>query len=353
VAAPAETPEVAAEPVPAAAAAPVESAVIESARTTPEPEHVSPTAGDRIRTSPLARRVAEENRVDLSKVKGTGPGGRIVSEDVESYLAKSGAAPAAAKPAPTVVAAPVASASAAAAKLLVAPAAPPKAGEVVELSRIRRTINERLSESNATVPTFYVTSEIDMGAALDLRAQLNAAWAPDSASVTDVIVRAVALALAKFPAVNSSIRAEGLERRAQVSVGIAVSLADEALMVPVIRDADRKGLREIGRESKVLIERARAGKPSAGDLGGASLSISNLGMLDVEDFVAIITPPESAILAIGSTRQVPAVVDGEIKIARRMRVTLSGDHRVFAGETGARFMMELKRLLQTPLDLLQ
>ena len=323
--------------------------VVESAQLKDELEHVSPTAGERVRASPLARRIAQEKGVDLARVHGSGPGGRIVSEDVEAFLATRPAAPTPTPTAPTAPAAPTPTPAP-----RPAPAVPPaRPGEVVEFSRIRRAINDRLSESNATVPTFYVTVEIDMGAALALRAQINAAWAPDSVSVTDVIVRAAALALVKHPSVNSAYRPEGIERRAQVGVGVAVSLPDEALMVPVVREADRKSLREIGRETKGLIERARAGKPAAGDLGGASLSLSNLGMYDVEDFVAIITPPESAILAIGSTREVPAVVDGEVRIAKRMRVTLSGDHRVFAGETAAKFMKELKRLLQSPLELLQ
>lgn len=324
--------------------------VVPTARVTTEPPFISPMAGERVKASPLARRMAESQGVDLAKVHGSGPGGRIVSEDVEAYLAEH-AAPAAP---PKVAPAPAPAPSPAPAAPAPAPAPPAvRPGETVELSRIRKTINERLAESNATVPTFYVTSEVDMGAVMSLRKQLNAAWAPESLTITDFIVRAVALALAKFPAVNASYRDDHLERHAQVNVAVAVALPDDALMAPVVRDADRKSLREIGRETKGLVERARAGRPAAGDLGGNSLTVSNLGMYDVEEFVAIITPPEAAMLAIGSIRAVPAVVEGEVRIAQRMRVTLSGDHRVFSGETGAKYLQELKRLLQSPLELLQ
>ncbi len=192
-----------------------------------------------------------------------------------------------------------------------------------------------------------------------LRKRLNEAWAPESVGVNDLIVRAAALALRKFPSVNSSYapakdgQPPRVIQRGRVNVGLAVAVPGEGLLVPVVHDADRKGLREIAATTKGLVERARAEKPQQSDFGGGTFSISNLGMYDIEEFIAVINPPESAILAVGSITPTPVVVDGEVKVASRMKVTLSGDHRVFSGETGARFLQELKRLLQNPLDLLQ
>ena len=330
---------------PAAVARPAERP---AAAPPPAPAPTAPA--ERVKASPIARRIAEERGIDLSQIRGTGPGGRVTREDVEAYLSREAvraeeereraAAPAPPAPAPR-------------------PAPPPPAApevgptEIVELSRMRRTIGERMTESKTTIPHFYVTTEIDMAEALALRQRLNAAWAPETIGITDMIVRAAALALRKFPDVNASYRDGHLERHLQVNVGIAVAMPEEGLMVPVVRNAGEKGLREIARETKGLVERARSGKALPGDFGGGTFTISNLGMYDVEEFIAIITPPEAAILAVASIKQQPVAVDGQVKVSERMRVTLSGDHRVFAGETAARFLQEVKRLLENPLDLLQ
>jgi len=330
-----------------AAAAPAERPAAAPPRPAPAPA----APPERVKASPIARRIAEERGIDLSQIRGTGPGGRVTREDVEAYLSREAARAekehewAAAPALPT---APVPR-----------PAPPPPAApevgptETVELSRMRRTIGGRMAESKTTIPHFYVTSEIDMAEALGLRRRLNAAWAPETISITDVIVRAVALALRKFPDVNASYRDGHIERHLQINVGIGVAMPEEGLTVPVVRNADGKGLREIARETKGLVERARSGKALPGDFGGGTFTISNLGMYDVEEFIAIITPPEAAILAVASIKQQPVAVDGQVKVSERMRVTLSGDHRVFAGETAARFLQEVKRLLENPLDLLQ
>jgi pyruvate dehydrogenase E2 component (dihydrolipoamide acetyltransferase) len=317
--------------------------------------------GERLKSSPIARRIAEEQGVDLAELVGSGPGGRIIREDVERYLSHRRRAPAPpTTPAPTPAPTPrpqTHPAAAVPAQAVVAPAS--SEDQVVELSRMRRTIGERMAESKWPVPHFYITSEIDMGEAMALRKRLNEAWAPESVGVNDLIIRASALALRKFPSVNSSYmpakdgQPPTVVQRGRVSVGLAVAVPNEGLLVPVVHDADRKGLREIAGVTKGLVERARAEKPLPSDFGGGTFSISNLGMLDVDEFSAVINPPESAILAVGSIKSIPVVVGGEISVGQRMRVTLSGDHRVFSGETGARFLQELKRLLQNPFDLLQ
>lgn len=324
-------------------------------QVTEVPAAASRQDGERIKSSPIARRIAEEQGIDLADIIGSGPAGRIIREDVERYLSHQRAAPAQPQARPTPATTPIVSPPPRA-----APAA--QAGgedQVIELSRMRRTIGERMAESKWPVPHFYITAEVDMGEAMALRKRLNEAWAPESVGVNDLIVRASALALRKFPSVNSAY-APGKDgqppkviQRGRVNVGLAVAVPGEGLLVPVVHDADRKGLREIAAVTKGLVERARAEKPQPSDFGGGTFSISNLGMYDVEEFIAVINPPESAILAVGSIKSVPVVADGEVRIAQRMKVTLSGDHRVFSGETGARFLQELKRLLQNPFDLLQ
>ena len=319
--------------------------------------------GERIKSSPIARRIAEEQGIDLAQISGSGPGGRIIREDVERYLAHQRKAPAQPQSRPAPVTTPIV--PPAPRSVPPAPPAQPAGAhvggddQIIELSRMRRTIGERMAESKWPVPHFYITSEVDMGEAMALRKRLNEAWAPESVGVNDLVVRASALALRKFPSVNSAYapakdgQPPKVIQRGRVNVGIAVAVPGEGLLVPVVHDADRKGLREIAAATKGLVERTRAEKPQPSDFGGGTFSISNLGMYDVEEFIAVINPPESAILAVGSIKQVPAVVDGEVKVALRVNVTLSGDHRVFSGETGARFLQELKRLLQNPFDLLQ
>lgn len=292
--------------------------------------------GERQKASPVARRLAEEHGVELSSVKGTGPGGRITKEDVEAAASrKSGqlrAASAATATAPSV-------------------ARPTGEVEVVELSKMQTTVAMRLVQSKFSAPHFYVTSEIAMDDAVHLRQMFNEAVDKSEAiSVNDLVVKAVALALTKFPQVNASWADGRIERKRNVNVGIAVGLAD-GLIVPVVHNADQKPLKAIAVEARQLIERAKAKKAGAQDYQGNTFTISNLGMYDVDQFTAIINPPDSAILAVGSIQDKPVVKDGQIVPGKRMRVTLSVDHRVFYGVTAAQFLQEVKRLLQSPMAL--
>jgi len=293
--------------------------------------------GERQRVSPVARRLAEEHGVDLRRVQGSGPGGRITKEDVEA-AAQQKTQPQAAATAPTREAR--------------QPTARPTGEvEVVELSKLQTTVAMRLAQSAFSAPHFYVTSEIAMDDAVRLRQMFNEAVDKSEAiSLNDLVVKAVALALTKFPEVNASWADGRIERKRDVNIGIAVGLPDR-LIVPVLRNADQKSLKDIAKESKQLIERARTNKASGQDYMGNTFSISNLGMYDVDQFTAIINPPDAGILAIGAIEDKPVVKDGQIVPGKRMRVTLSVDHRVFYGVTAAQFLQEVKRLLQSPMAL--
>jgi pyruvate dehydrogenase E2 component (dihydrolipoamide acetyltransferase) len=297
----------------------------------------------RIFISPIARRIAEEHQLDYSRVEGTGPNGRIIKMDVEAALAQRQAIPAMLAP----IQAP-------------APEAAPSAietGEVIEipLTAMRRTIAKRLSQSMQTAPHFYVTSVIDTGKLADLRRQINeyAQKEPDPVKVSfnDLIVKAVALALVRMPQVNVSFAEDRLIQKKQVHIGMAVSL-EQGLIVPVLRDADQRRILAIARESQRLAELARTGKLRPEDFSGGTFTVSNLGMFDVDSFTAVINPPESAILAVGSITPTPVVVDGQVVVRDRMKVTLSCDHRAIDGATAARFLQEVKRLLEEPFGLL-
>ena len=288
----------------------------------------APPSEARIKASPVARKMAEEAGLDLSRVKGTGPGGRVVERDVQAAIATgSGPAP------PGVPAGPV-------------------PGATVPLNRMRKTIARRMTESKATAPHFYVTVEINMDDAMKMREQLNS-LAPEAEriSVNDLIVAAAARTLARFPALNASYREDNLEMHSQVNIGIAVALED-GLIPPVLRDADKKTLKRIAAESRALTERARANKLRSDDLGGGTFTVSNLGMFDVDDFIAIINPPEAAILAVGAVIRRPVAAAGEVRIASLMKTTLSVDHRVADGAQAGRFLQEFKKLLENPVTLL-
>ena len=302
----------------------------------------APENGERQRVSPVARRLAEEQGVDLREIQGTGPGGRITKEDVES-AAQRGKRPAAAAAAPP---------TAAPAREERRPTPrPTEEVEVVELSKLQATVAMRIAQSKFSAPHFYVTSEIAMDDAVHLRQMFNEAVEKSEAiSINDLVVKAVALALTKFPEVNASWADGRIERKRDINIGIAVGLPDR-LIVPVLRNADQKPLKEIATESKQLIERARTNKASAQDYLGNTFTISNLGMYDVDQFTAIINPPDSGILAIGSILDKAVVKDGQVVPGKRMRVTLSVDHRVFYGVTAAQFLQEVKRLLQSPMAL--
>jgi len=294
--------------------------------------------GERQRVSPVARRLAEELGVDLRRVQGSGPGGRIQKEDVEAAGQQK---PQAAVP----------STVAPAREARQATARPTGEVEIVELSKLQTTVATRLAQSAFSAPHFYVTSEIAMDDAVRLRQMFNEAVDKSEAiSLNDLVVKAVALALTKFPEVNASWAEGRIERKRDINIGIAVGLPDR-LIVPVLRNADQKSLKDIASESKQLIERARTNKASAQDYIGNTFSISNLGMYDVDQFTAIINPPDSGILAVGAIEDKAVVKDGQVVPGKRMRVTLSVDHRVFYGVTAAQFLQEVKRLLQSPMAL--
>ena len=309
------------------------------------------TEGDRIKASPIARRLAEQHGVDLSKVQGTGPGGRILKENVEAAV---GTAQQAVSAAPTPAATPAAPTPAPAAPAAPAPA---PAGEVTPMSRMRRAIARAMTDSKPGVPHIYITSEIDMAEAMRLRKQINDSGAADvKISPNDMVVKAAAKALAKFPQINSSYATTadnqpGVIAHPQINVSVAVA-TDSGLLAPAVRDADKKSLGTIAAEVRDMAGRAREGKIKPNELEGATFQTSNLGMFDVVDFVSIITVPQAASLSIGAIRQIPVVRDGTIAIGEIMNVTLSVDHRVADGAVAAQFLQELKRLLQSPMSLL-
>jgi pyruvate dehydrogenase E2 component (dihydrolipoamide acetyltransferase) len=317
---------------------PAEKAVEEPVSEEPDeraPDSPSPDGrGDSvIKASPLAKRLAAEMGVDLAILKGSGPDGRIVKEDV---LAAAGTG----RPAERRRSEP-------------APRAAGPDVEVVEPSRMQATIARRMSEAKSTVPEFTVTVEARVDEAVSMRRQLKESVPDaDKVTMTDMLVRACALALKKFPEVNSSWVDGRFQRKRAINIGLAVAPSQGmGLLVPVVHDADAKDLIQISIESRQVIERARSGRPVEGDLSGATFSISNLGMFGVDEFVAIINPPEAAILAVGAIKDVPVVEEGRIVPGKVMRMTLSVDHRVFYGATAAQFMAEVKRLIENPVTL--
>jgi len=302
-----------------------------------------------VRVSPLARRLAEEKGIDLKTVNGSGPQGRIVKRDIEAFLARPVVAPI---PATAAVPArlPVLQKKAA----LPAPDlfGPPPPDEVIERSRLRVAIGRRMTEAKQQVPHFYVTHEYDVAPLLALRKQVNTLLdESEKVSVNDFIVKAAALTLRQFPNLNASLDGDQVLRHGQVNVGVAVAV-EGGLLTVVCRDPDRKPLRQIANEVRAMVGRARNGKVRPDDIEGSTFSISNLGMYDVEHFIAIINPPEAAILAVGSAREVPVVKDGEIKPGVRMKVTISVDHRVSDGAEAAQFLQALAFYIEEPLRLL-
>jgi len=291
--------------------------------------------GREVKASPLARRLAEEMGVDLSSVKGSGPEGRIVKEDV---LAAGSSKPQSDRRRPQPA----------------TERAPGPDVEVIEPSRMQATIARRMAEAKSTVPEFQVTVEARVDLAVSMRQQLkDSVPGAEKVTMTDFLVRACALALRKFPEVNSSWVDGRFQRKRAINIGLAVAPSQGmGLLVPVVHDADLKDLIQISIESRQVIERARSGRPNEGDLSGATFSISNLGMYGVDEFVAIINPPEAAILAVGAIKDVPVVEGDRIAAGKVMRMTLSVDHRVFYGATAAQFMAEVKRLIENPVTLL-
>ena len=301
-----------------------------------------------LRVSPIARRMADAAGLDLRTLagKGSGPDGRIVKADVERAIGSG--APATDVPGTAVSPAPAETLASG-----TAVSAPPAGDEVRELSPMLKAVARRMSESKTTVPHFYVTSEIDMTRALALRKELNEALADsgEKVSVNDLIVRASAQALALHPQAHRSYVDGRHVYHAHANIGIAVAL-DDGLIVPVLRDADTKSLRTIAGEARDLAERARAGKLRQPEIEGGTFTVSNMGMLGVSAFAAIINPPESAILAVSATIQRPVVRDGAVTVGDIMSVTLSCDHRACSGADGARLLQTVKRHLEAPTLLL-
>ncbi|HET7339928.1 MAG TPA: dihydrolipoamide acetyltransferase family protein [Methylomirabilota bacterium] len=313
-------------PPPAQPAKPFAPAPVAPARPSAVPTPVVPPAsGERVKASPLARKVAAQSGVDLRLVHGSGPGGRVVRKDVEAAAASGP-------------------------RRLAAPVVTGPEFEDVALSQMRAAIARRMPLSKAPVPHFYVTTEVAMDLAVSMREQLNALEGQPKISMNDLVVRAAALTLLQHPGVNASFQGESIRVFHRAHIGIAVAL-EEGLITPVLRDAQAKSLAQIAGEARDLAERARNRKLRAPEMSGATFSISNLGMYEVTEFSAIINPPEGAILAVGAVRKVPVVTDEGLGVGRRMMLTLSCDHRVMDGAMGARFLQDLTRLLEQPLRL--
>jgi pyruvate dehydrogenase E2 component (dihydrolipoamide acetyltransferase) len=291
-----------------------------------------------VKASPLARRIAREHGFDIAQITGTGPLGRIVEADVLAFASSSQAAVQQASAAPQAR----------------TPSTPPPTTMPTDLSAIRKVIAKRMVESKTTIPHFYITAEIDMAEAIALREKLNAYDETlVKISFNDMIVKASAKALVKVPAANAMFRDDKIYPGAGVHVGIAVAL-DDGLIVPVVKDADKLPLRQVAEVSKFLIKKARDKKLMPTDYSGGTFTVSNLGSFDVENFIAIIDPSQGAILAVSSiVKKAVVLADDTIAVSPRMNVTFSGDHRVMDGATGAKFLQELKRLLQNPLSLME
>jgi pyruvate dehydrogenase E2 component (dihydrolipoamide acetyltransferase) len=308
-------------PSPAPAVAPAAAAVAPEA-----PVAVTTSESERVRSSPLARRLAAERGLDLHAIAGSGPNGRVVKRDLDATVA------------PATPAAPVA-------------AVPVTAGADytdIALTQIRRTIARRLAESIGPVPTFYLTAELDVERVSEMRKAMAELGDDYKVSVNDIVLKAVATALAQHPEVNAHWLGDRIRQFARVHLGVAVAI-DEGLITPVVFDADTKRLRDIAREVRELATRARARKLKPEEYTGSTFSVSNLGMFGIDQFTAIINPPEAGILAIGAIEAKPVVVGEAVVVRRRMRVTMSCDHRVIDGATGAKFLATLRRLIENPL----
>jgi pyruvate dehydrogenase E2 component (dihydrolipoamide acetyltransferase) len=312
----------------------------DTGRETPAVATAAPVApakaasgGGRIKASPLARRMSEAEGVDLAVLNGTGPGGRIVKRDIEAAIDRG-------------------EAGAAAAPQAAAPEPAQAGGETVELSRLQQTVARRMSESKATAPHFYLSTDIDMSRCVEARSGLKEAASEGDVvpSFNDMVVKACAIALTEHPKANGSYRDGVLELHSRVNVGMAVA-AQDALVVPVIPDADRKGLAEIARVSRELAGKVRDGTITPPELSGGTFTVSNLGMYGVTHFDAVINTPQAAILAVGNIEDRAVVRGGQIAAAKMMSVTLSCDHRILYGAEGAEFLARVRNILEQPLSL--
>jgi len=297
----------------------------------------APTDNGPVKASPLARKVAKDNGVNLASVQGTGPGGRVVRKDVEAALSSgqltvgSGQQ----RPQPSTI-----------------NYQPTVEDKTIPTTKLRQAIGRRLVESKQTIPHFYVTHEYKMEAVMEMRKQINA-YLPDNekVSVNDFIIKAAALTLRQFPNLNATLKGNEIIQFGHVNVSVAVTVPG-GLMTVVVKDADAKSLRQISGEIKAMAGRARDGKVKPEDVDGSTFSTSNLGMYDVEEFIAIVNPPEAAILAIGSAKETPVVEGGQIKIGSRMKATISVDHRVSDGAEAAQFMQAMAGFLENPVRML-
>ncbi|MBM4255532.1 MAG: 2-oxo acid dehydrogenase subunit E2 [Deltaproteobacteria bacterium] len=303
--------------------------------------HEATGDGERVLASPLVKRMAEEHHIDLGQVSGSGPNGRIIKQDIEAYLAKAPAQPSSTRasvgePTPAPVVTPMVTSG----------------GTKQTFSRMRATIAKRMADSMREVPHFYVTCEVDMSEAVRLRTALKASDRVQSdVTYTHFLIKAVAIALERHPRLNAAFAEDGRELKAEINIGIAVSLED-GLIVPVLHHCNKLSLLDIASQGNALVERARSGKPAGDDLSGGTFTISNMGMLPIEHFTAIINQPQGAILAVGAIKERPVVRNGQVVIAHTMMVTLSSDHRILDGVTSGQFLTEVKKLLENPVGLM-
>ena len=343
--APAEPPKAAAAPAPKAdetpkaAAAPAQ-APVETPAAPPQPAATPRTEGDRVKASPLARRLAEAQGIDLNALQGSGPGGRIVRADVDAAVGK---APAAAPAAPTTAAATPAPAA-------VSTEIP---HEAVKLSNMRKTIARRLTEAKQTIPHYYLTVDIQLDALLKLRSELNKGLESRGVklSVNDLLIKALAVALIEVPTANVSFAGDQLIKYSRADISVAVAIPD-GLITPIIVGADTKSLSVISKEMADLAARAREGKLQPHEYQGGTASISNLGMFGTKQFDAVINPPQGMILAVGAGEKRPYVINDSLQIATVMSATGSFDHRAIDGAEGAKLMAAFKRLVESPLGML-
>jgi pyruvate dehydrogenase E2 component (dihydrolipoamide acetyltransferase) len=295
------------------------------------------------KASPLARRIARDMRIDLTDVKGSGPGGRVLMQDVKAFVESPSRDTAESpKSIPPVSPgySPVPPSS-----------APIPASERMPIPRLRAAVGRRMAEAKRQIPHFYVTHEYDMEWAMEIRKQFNAMLPEEERiSVNDLIIKAVSLTLQQYPNLNASLQVDQIVHHGSINVGVAVAV-EGGLLTVVCREANRKPLRQIANEVRSMSARARGGKVRPEDIEGSTFSVSNLGMFDVESFSAIINPPEAAILAVGSVREIPIIKDGQIKTGQRMKTTLSVDHRISDGAEAARFLQTLASYLEQPLRL--
>jgi pyruvate dehydrogenase E2 component (dihydrolipoamide acetyltransferase) len=329
----------------AGAAAQASTATAGPAAAEPGHSGLSVSADGRIKASPLAKKLAAEKGIDISQVSGSGDNGRIVKKDVDSYVPGEKATSAAASAAqPATGGKPAASPT----------TLPASIGQVsydeVPVSQMRKVIAKRLAESKFTAPHFYITMSIDMDKAVESRARMNEV-SPVKISFNDIVLKAVAISLKQHPAVNSSWLGDKIRINHHVNIGVAVAIED-GLLVPVVRFADLKSLSQIGAEVKDLAQRAKAKKLQPADWEGSTFTISNMGMFGVDEFTAIINPPDACILAVSAIQQVPVVKNGAIVPGNVMKLTLSCDHRVVDGATGSAFLQTVKSYLEEPLRMM-